>query len=117
MAKLTPDYIEWVMSLNATQAQQEIQKLRKDNDELGKKTREVRRAMSELEAHGKKGSAEWRNLDKSLKEYNKEIALNKSKIEELTKRLKASDFFRDEGDGSATGVCPHCGKPVTVELK
>lgn len=27
------------------------------------------------------------------------------------------DFFRDEGDGSATVVCPHCGKPVTVELK
>ncbi len=92
MAKLTPDYIEWVMSLNATQAQQEIQKLRKDNDELGKKTREVRRAMSELEAQGKKGSAEWRNLDKSLKEYNKEIALNKSKIEELTKRLKLNEM-------------------------
>ena len=30
---------------------------------------------------------------------------------------QVGDFFRDEGDGSATVVCPHCGKPVTVELK
>ncbi len=30
---------------------------------------------------------------------------------------EVGDFFRDEGDGSATVVCPHCGKPVTVELK
>jgi len=92
MAKLTPDYIEWVMSLNATQAQQEIQKLQKNNDELAKKTREVRRAMAELDAQGKRGSAEWKNLDKSLKEYNKEIALNKAKIEELTKRLKLNEM-------------------------
>ena len=30
---------------------------------------------------------------------------------------EVGDFFKDEGDGSATVVCPHCGKPVTVELK
>ena len=30
---------------------------------------------------------------------------------------EVGDFLRDEGDGSATVVCPHCGKPVTVELK
>ena len=30
---------------------------------------------------------------------------------------EVGDFFRDGGDGSATVVCPHCGKPVTVELK
>ncbi len=92
MAKLTPDYIKWVMSLDTNQVQQEIHKLRKEDEELTKKTREVRRAMTELEKEGKKGSAEWKNLDDSLKEYNKEIALNKAKIEELTKRLKASDM-------------------------
>lgn len=30
---------------------------------------------------------------------------------------QVGDFFKDKGDGSATVVCPHCGKPVTVELK
>ena len=79
MAKLTPDYIKWVMSLDTNQVQQEIHKLRKEDDELAKKTREVCRAMAELDAQGKRGSAEWKNLDKSLKEYNKEIALNKPK--------------------------------------
>ena len=30
---------------------------------------------------------------------------------------QVGDFFKDEGDGAATVMCPHCGKPVTVELK
>lgn len=30
---------------------------------------------------------------------------------------QVGDFFRDEGEGSATVTCPHCGKPITVELK
>ena len=30
---------------------------------------------------------------------------------------QVGDFFKDEGDGAATVACPHCGKPVTVELK
>lgn len=30
---------------------------------------------------------------------------------------KVSDFFRDEVDNNTTMVCPHCGKPIVVELK
>lgn len=34
MAKLKPDYIEWVLKLNATQAQEEYHKLEKESKNL-----------------------------------------------------------------------------------
>ena len=37
MAKLSQDKIEWILSLNATQAQEEIRKVTKENKELEKK--------------------------------------------------------------------------------
>ena len=55
MAKLKPDYINWVLTLNATQAQEEFHKLEKDNKELQKQTNASRKAMAQLEAEGKKG--------------------------------------------------------------
>ena len=38
MAKLKPDYIEWVIKLNSTQAQDEYHKLEKANRELKKES-------------------------------------------------------------------------------
>ena len=29
---------------------------------------------------------------------------------------KVGDFFQDEGDGTQL-VCPHCGKPISIEVK
>ncbi len=62
MAKLNPDYINWVLTLNATQAQEEFHKLEKANKGLQKSVNSNRKAMTQLEAEGKKGSAEWVNL-------------------------------------------------------
>lgn len=30
---------------------------------------------------------------------------------------KVSDFFRDEMGDNTTMTCPHCGKPIKIELK
>ena len=30
---------------------------------------------------------------------------------------KVSDFFKDEGSGASTFLCPHCGQPITIEVK
>ena len=89
MAKrnLEPDYIKWVLTLNATQAQEEIHKLEKSNKDLNKSSTELRKRIADLEAQGKKGSTEWKNLRKSLNEYSQEISQNKKKIAELTKQI------------------------------
>ncbi len=54
--KLSTDYINWVLTLNAKQAHEEFHKLEKDNKGLQQQSRDSRKAMVELEKQGKKGS-------------------------------------------------------------
>lgn len=87
MAKLTPDYISWVLTLNATQAQEEFHKLEKANKELQKQTNANRKAMAQLEAEGKKGSVEWNNLRRSIDQNSRAMAQNRAKMDEVAKRF------------------------------
>ena len=86
-SRLTPDYIEWVMSLNANQALREIHKVNEESKELSRQQTAARQAMAKLEAEGKKGSKEWQNLKRSVKEYGDQIKTNNEKLKELDKRL------------------------------
>ena len=63
-SRLTPDYIEWVLRLNADQAAREMHKLNEENKELSRQQNAARQAMTKLAAEGKKGSKEWQNLKK-----------------------------------------------------
>lgn len=83
MAKLSKDKIEWILSLNATQAQEEIHKLGKENEELKKQADAARKVMASVP----EGSKEWINAEKNLKSFKKHISENNSKISELKKRL------------------------------
>lgn len=87
MAKLKPDYINWVLTLNATQAQEEFHKLEKANKELQKQTNASRKAMAQLEAEGKKGSTEWNNLRKSIDQNSRAMAQNRAMMQEVSKRF------------------------------
>lgn len=112
MAKLKPDYINWVLTLNATQAQEEFHKLEKANKELQKQTNANRKAMAQLEAEGKKGSAEWNNLRKSIHQNSRAMAQNRAKALELTDKRSVAAFstFLNQADNitalrdSITGV-------------
>ena len=48
MAKLKPDYIEWVLTLNASDAQKEIHNLSEKNKELRDSNKEIKKAMTDL---------------------------------------------------------------------
>jgi len=67
-SRLTPDYIEWVLKLNADQASREMHKVNEESKELSRQQNAVRQAIVKLEAEGKKYSKEWQNLKKSVKE-------------------------------------------------
>lgn len=86
-SRLTPDYIEWVLRLNADQAAREMHKLNEENKELSRQQNAARQAMTKLAAEGKKGSKEWQNLNKSVKDYGDQIKTNNEKLKELDKRL------------------------------
>ena len=83
-SRLTPDYIEWVMSLNANQALREIHKVNEANKELSRQQNAARQAMAKLESEGRKDSKEWQNLKKSVKEYGDQIKTNNEKLKELS---------------------------------
>lgn len=87
MAKLKPDYIKWVLTLNATQAQEEFHKLEKANKDLQNQSNASRKAMAQLEAEGKKGSTEWDNLRKSVNQYSRAMSENRAKMDEVAKRF------------------------------
>ena len=59
------------MSLNANQALREIHKVNEQTKEFERQQNAAREAMVKLVAEGKKGSKEWQNLKKSVKEYIK----------------------------------------------
>ena len=89
-SRLSPDYIEWVLKLNADQAAREMHKLNEENKELSRQQNAARQAIVKLEAEGKKGSKEWQNLKKSVKEYGDAIATNNEKVKLLESRLNTN---------------------------
>ena len=91
-SRLTPDYIEWVLRLNADEAAREMHKLNEANKELSRQQNATRQAMVKLEAEGKKGSKEWQNLKKSVKDYGDQIKTNNEKLKELDKRLDVNQM-------------------------
>lgn len=85
--KLTEDEIKWILSLDATQAQQSIHKLTKANRELESSNKAIRAEMAKLTAQGKANSTEYENLNRQLKANSEAISRNKAQIREHEKTL------------------------------
>lgn len=90
--KLTDDEIKWIISLDSSGAQKSIQDLVHESRNLEKANRETRQEMKELEAQGKKNSAQWLASKKSIEDNNAAIELNRKKVEQLEKQLKLEDM-------------------------
>lgn len=87
MAKLQPDYITWVLSLNANGVQKEIHTLHESTKKLKDDNKGLRKEMADLAMQGKAGGKEWQNLNKQILENSKTIRDNNTKIAECEKRL------------------------------
>ena len=88
MAKgLTEDEMKWILSVDASQAQQEIRKLVKTNRELVNVNKERRQELIKLEAQGKKETEEYRNLEAEIKKTSQAISTNNKLVGELEKKL------------------------------
>lgn len=93
MAKrLTEDQIKWILSVEATEAQQEIRKLTKENRELERANKERRQEMIRLEMQGKKDSNAWKNLNLVVQENNQKLKTNREMIRELEKTMSISEL-------------------------
>ena len=87
MAKLKPDYIQWVLTLNASGAQKELHKLSESNKDLKASNKELQKEMTKLVAAGKGNSQEFKNLAAQMKKNSATISENNKKMQECEKRL------------------------------
>ena len=81
--KLSEDELSWILTLDATEAQQELRKVNRESKELSKTNKELVNKMNDLIAAGKKESEEYRNLSKEVKANNAALALNRERVQAL----------------------------------
>lgn len=81
--RLSEDELRWILSIDASEAEQEIHKYNIENKKLITHNKELRKAMLELEKAGKTNSQEYRNLTNLVNQNNNAIALNRQRVSAL----------------------------------
>lgn len=85
--KLTEDQLNWVLSVDSTEAQQGIRKLTKENRELERANKERREEMIRLEMQGKKETEAYKNLSAVINENNAKLKSNRALISGLEDKI------------------------------
>lgn len=90
--KLSEDEIKWILSVESSEAQQNIRKLTKENKELEKQNKQHLKSMDKLVAEGKKESAAYKNLKKSMEDNRIQMGKNRQAMNMLTDRMNVSQL-------------------------
>lgn len=103
MAKkgLTEDQLNFIISIDASEAQQEIRKLVKTNKELISTNKERRQELYKLEMQGKTETEEYKKLEQVIKDNVKAISDNKKVISELENKLDITGLTMTQLKGKA----------------
>jgi len=80
---LSEDELKYVITADASKAQQELHKLEKDTSNLRSEEKRRRDAMISLEAAGKKNSGQYQKLSSECKEYTARIKENENQMREI----------------------------------
>lgn len=88
--KIQTDYINWVVTLNASQAQKEIHNVTESTRELEKQNKEFRKQMRELDSSSSDYKKRQEELNQKITANNKIITENKEKQKLLTQQLDKS---------------------------
>ena len=83
MSKIKEDHITLVIDAKTDKAQQELLELERATRDLSKEMKTRQNRMLDLEAAGKKETAEYKNLQAEVRSYRKLIADNNKKLREL----------------------------------
>lgn len=81
--RLSEDELRWILSIDASDAEQEIHKYNTENKKLIAHNKELRKAMLDLEKAGKINSQEYRNLTNLVNQNNNAIAINRQRVSAL----------------------------------
>lgn len=83
MSKIKEDHITLVIDAKTDKAQQELLELERATHDLSKEMKARQNRMLDLEAAGKKETAEYKRLQAEVKNYSNQIAENNKKLREL----------------------------------
>ena len=83
MSKIKEDHITLVIDAKTDKAQQELRELERATHDLSKEMKARQNRMLDLEAAGKKETAEYKNLQAEVKNYSNQISINNRKLREL----------------------------------
>ena len=83
MSKIKEDHVALVIDAKTDKAQQELRQLERATADLRKEMKARQNKMLELEAAGKKESAEYKRLQAEIKNYNTQIKANETKLRSL----------------------------------
>ena len=72
-SKLSEDHINWILSLDASNADKEIHKLTVRNNELKQSNKEISKSLREVEIRLGKDSKEYKNLSAELNKNNNKL--------------------------------------------
>lgn len=83
MSKIKEDHVALVIDAKTDKAQQELRQLECATQDLSKEMKARQNRMLDLEAAGKKETAEYKRLQAEVKNYSNQIADNNKKLREL----------------------------------
>lgn len=83
MSKIKEDHISLVIDAKTDKAQQELRQLERATSDLSKEMKARQNRMLDLEAAGKKETAEYKRLQAEVKNYSNQISNNNKKLREL----------------------------------
>nr|DAM41125.1 MAG TPA: tail tape measure protein [Herelleviridae sp.] len=83
MSKIKEDHVALVIDAKTDKAQQELRQLERATQDLSKEMKARQNRMLDLEAAGKKETAEYKRLQAEVKNYRNQIADNNKKLREL----------------------------------
>ncbi|UEA99303.1 hypothetical protein LK413_06790 [Prevotella melaninogenica] len=83
MSKIKEDHVALVIDAKTDKAQQELRQLERATSDLSKEMKVRQNRMLDLEAAGKKETAEYKRLQAEVKNYSNLIADNNKKLREL----------------------------------
>lgn len=83
MSKIKEDHVALVIDAKTDKAQQELRQLERATQDLSKEMKARQNRMLDLEAAGKKETAEYKRLQAEVKNYSNQIADNNKKLREL----------------------------------
>ena len=83
MSKIKEDHVALVIDAKTDKAQQELRQLERATQDLSKEMKARQNRMLDLEAAGKKETAEYKRLQAEVKNYSNQISTNNKKLREL----------------------------------